>query len=327
MVEKTWNTDQVMAHIASLGLWRGTPRVEPLIGGLTNLNFTVYDDSGIYVAHVAFDNPVHDIYQTHVATAIVAAANAGISPRLHYMDGTITIMDFLPGGALRAGAFSDPALLTAGVGLLKRLHGLGSNLPGPLRYSYPFQKVSRYCAFLKKAGGKIAGEIPDYEHLCRTIEVRVPPFLPVITHADVAPQNFVRDAHGTLKLIDWDYSGVGHPLADLASMAVNGDIPRSQWDDILVAYSGRAPDAAGRKLFSLFCVVVSLMEYLWAPVQDIVSDLPQDTVAASMASTYGAYAPSYEGYSTLNKNRFRAVLAEHIDNFGPLENTGLKRSG
>ncbi|MBK8770246.1 MAG: phosphotransferase [Rhizobiales bacterium] len=319
MIEKTWGTDRVMAHIASLDLWRGTPRVEPLIGGLTNLNFTVRDDAGVYVTRVAFDNPVHDIYQSHVATAMAAAAAAGISPRLHYMNGAITVMDFAPGGALRAGLFSDPALLTASVHLLKRLHALGSNLPGPLRYSYPFQKVSRYCAFLKSAGSRIAAEIPEYEGLCQAIEVQVPPFIPTIAHTDVLPQNFVRDSDGSLKLIDWDYSGIGHPMADLASMAVNGDIPRAQWDDILFAYSGQAPDAAEKKLFSLFCVIVSLMEYLWAPVQEIVSDLPQDTVAASMASTYGAYAPSYEGYSELNGGRFRTVLAEHVDIFGAIE--------
>lgn len=321
MIEKTWETDRIMAHIASLGLWHGRPRVELLVGGLTNLNFSVRDDRGAFVARVAFDNPVHDIYQSHVATVSVAAANAGISPRLYHMDGAITIMDFLPGGALQTGAFSDQKLLAAGVDLLKRLHGLGSNLPGPLRYSYPFQKVSRYCAFLKKSGSRIAAEIPEYERLCRAIEAQIPPFLPTITHTDVLPQNFVRDADGTLMLIDWDYSGIGHPMGDLASMAVNGDIPRQSWDDILSAYCGRAPDHHEKKLFSLFCVVVSLMEYLWAPVQDIVSDLPQVTVAASMASNYGAYAPSYEGYSVLNHGRFRAALAEHIQIFGAIENT------
>jgi len=319
VVEKTWSSDRIMAHIASLDLWRGTPRVEVLVGGLTNLNFTVTDDGSTFVARVAFDNLVHDIYQSHVATAMVAAANAGISPRLHYMDSAITVMDYMPGGALRAGMFSDQALLTAGVNLLKQLHGLGSNLPGPLRYSYPFQKVGRYCAFLKAEASRIAPEVPEYERLCRSIEAQIPPFIPVITHTDVLPQNFVRDEAGALMLIDWDYSGVGHPIADLASMAVNGDIPRERWDDMLGIYSGRTPDAAERKLFSLFCVVVSLMEYLWAPVQEIASDLPKETVAASMSSTYSALTPSYEGYSALNQSRFRSILADHTKNFGPIE--------
>lgn len=321
MVEKTWHTDRIKAHIAALGLWDRAPTIEPLIGGLTNLNFIVRDGTAAYVARVAFDNPVHDIYQSHVATAATAAARAGISPRLRYMDSAITVMDFLPGGALRAGDFADQHLLASGIGLLKKLHELGSNLPGPLRYSYPFQKVSRYCSFLRNANSRMTAEISEYEELCRLLEQRIPPFIPVIAHTDVLPQNFVRDANGALKLIDWDYSGIGHPLADLASMAVNGDIPRPQWGDMQRIYSGRIPRRDEQELFSVFCVVVSLMEYLWGPVQEIVSDLPQDTVAASMTSTYGDYAPSYEGYSALNKGRFKAVLAEHTRNFGPIESS------
>ncbi|MGE3873543.1 MAG: hypothetical protein AB7F74_11365, partial [Parvibaculaceae bacterium] len=81
MIEKAWSAEKVMEHIVSLGLWHGPARIEPLVGGLTNLNFTVRDNKGVYVVRVSFDMPAHDVYQSHVATAMIAAANAGISPR------------------------------------------------------------------------------------------------------------------------------------------------------------------------------------------------------------------------------------------------------
>lgn len=319
MIEKAWSTEKVMGHIASLDLWHGPVQIEPLIGGLTNLNFTVRDNRGAYVVRVSFDMPVHDIYQTHVATAMIAAAKAGISPRLHHVDGALAVMDFLPGGALRAESFADHAVGEAAVDLLRRLHSLGSRLPGPLRFSYPFQKVERYCAFLRESKSKAAAGTAEFESLSRAIEAQVPPFIPTFVHTDLLPQNFVYDADGALRLIDWDHGGIGHPLADLASMTVNGDIPRPRWQALLSRYLSRIATPEDMKLFSLFCVVVSLMEYLWAPVQELVSHLPGDAVAASMASTYGAYAPTYEGYSELNLNRFRTVLDEHKRIFGPIE--------
>ncbi|MGE3875256.1 MAG: phosphotransferase family protein, partial [Parvibaculaceae bacterium] len=242
------------------------------------------------------------------------------SPRLYLVDGPLAVMDFLPGGALRSESFADNAVAEAAADLLRRLHGLGSSLPGPVRFNYPFQKVRRYYAFLKDAGtGKATAAVPEFESLCAGIEAQVPPFIPTFVHMDLLPQNFVYDADGALKLIDWDHGGIGHPLADLASMTVNGDILRPRWQALLSRYLGRTAHREDMKLFSLFCVVVSLMEYLWAPVQELVSHLPGDAVTASMASTYGAYAPTYEGYSELNLDRFRTVLDEHRRIFGPIE--------
>jgi hypothetical protein len=320
VIERTWDMDRIVGHISALGLWRGPVRVEPLVGGLTNLNFTVRDADATYVARVSFDMPAHDLYQPFVATVMTATARAGISPRLHYLDDSVAIMDFLPGGALRLGSFAEPAVLCAAIRLLRRLHGLGNALPGPLRFCFPPQKVRRYYAFLEDCGNReVAEAIPEFEALCRAIEVQIPPFSPTLVHMDLLPQNFVYDAEGSLKLIDWDYSGIGHPLADLASMVMNGDIARPDWPEVLSYYLGRPADLSETRLFSLFCVIVSLMEYLWAPVQKLVSHLPGDAVAASMASTYGDYTPSFEGYSELNLVRFRRALDDHQSIYGVLE--------
>jgi len=320
LIQRSWGIDQIVRHIAALDLWRGPVRIEPMVGGLTNHNFIVRDAGTVYVARVSFDMPAHDLYQPFVATVMNAAANAGISPRLHYQDDALTIMDFLPGGALRPDSFADASVLEAAIDLLKRLHGLGSNLPGPLRFCYPPQKVRRYYAFLDQAGSREAADaIPEFEALCTAIEAHTPPFVPTFVHMDLLPQNFVFDEHGILRLIDWDYGGVGHPMADLASMTINGDIARSDWQRVVSHYLGKPAGFQEMKLFSLFCVVVSLMEYLWASVQKLVSHLPGDTVAASMAATYGDYAPSFEGYCELNLDRFRRGLDEYRETYGPLE--------
>ncbi|MCT8332016.1 choline/ethanolamine kinase family protein [Albidovulum sediminis] len=320
LIQRSWGIDQIVRHIAALDLWRGPVRIEPMVGGLTNHNFIVRDAGTVYVARVSFDMPAHDLYQPFVATVMNAAANAGISPRLHYQDDALTIMDFLPGGALRPDSFADASVLEAAIDLLKRLHGLGSNLPGPLRFCYPPQKVRRYYAFLDQAGSREAADaIPEFEALCTAIEAHTTPFVPTFVHMDLSPQNFVFDEHGILRLIDWDYGGVGHPMADLASMTINGDIARSDWQRVVSHYLGKPAGFQEMKLFSLFCVVVSLMEYLWASVQKLVSHLPGDTVAASMAATYGDYAPSFEGYCELNLDRFRRGLDEYRETYGPLE--------
>ena len=318
VLDRNWTSGQVAEHISQLPIWRGKARIAPLVGGLTNLNFLVEDDIGKFVTRIGFDNDAHDIYQPNVVSALRAAAGAGISPAVVYVSGALSVTEFMPGGTLNVATFESHETIREAVFLLKHLHSMGSNIPGPMRYSYPFQKIVRGCDLLLKSGAEDAVRIVELDSLSRTIETHVPAFLPSFVHTDLLPQNFVRDAAGALKLIDWDYAGIGLPLADLASLAANCEIPRSSWDFLFALYADREPTPGERKLFSFLSIVQALTEYLWGRVQEITSDLSEDAVAASMAVSYSDFAPTYEGYCAANFKRFETALAEHVSAFGPV---------
>ena len=58
-----------IARVASLGCWRGTPRIEPLAGGMTNRNWLVHDAAGAHVARLGEDLPHHMVLAGRAVTS------------------------------------------------------------------------------------------------------------------------------------------------------------------------------------------------------------------------------------------------------------------
>ena len=60
-------------------------------------------------------------------------------------------------------------------------------------------------------------------------------------HNDPTPGNFILSPAGELRLIDWEYGGLGHREFDLAGLAVGAGLTVEQADLLLAAYWGRPP--------------------------------------------------------------------------------------
>ena len=96
-----------VARALALPIWTGTPRAEPLGGGITNLNLRVTDDTRSAVVRIGDDIPVHQIMRFNELAASRAAYSAGISPAvLHHEPGALVI-DFVDGRTMTADSLRD----------------------------------------------------------------------------------------------------------------------------------------------------------------------------------------------------------------------------
>lgn len=85
-----------------------------------------------------------------------------------------------------------------------------------------------------------------------------------LCHNDVHHLNVVDD--GTLRLIDWEYSGIGEPMFDLASICVYHGYDRTEREHLLEAYSTHPDETAANRL-DLACWLFDYIRELWSEVR------------------------------------------------------------
>lgn len=85
-----------------------------------------------------------------------------------------------------------------------------------------------------------------------------------LCHNDVHRLNIVDD--GSLRLIDWEYSGIGEPMFDLASICVYHRYARPDRERLLEAYSTTPSSNAAHQL-ELACWLFEYVKDLWTEVR------------------------------------------------------------
>jgi thiamine kinase len=87
-----------------------------------------------------------------------------------------------------------------------------------------------------------------------------------LCHNDVHALNIVDD--GTLRLIDWEYAGLGEPYFDLASICVYHTFDRARRQHLLSCYDVLADDEAHIRL-ELACWLFEYVRDLWMAVRQL----------------------------------------------------------
>jgi len=306
---------ELLRHIAALPLWKGTVHVEGLFGGLCNRSFVARDAAGKYVVRVGADIWVHGIVQASVQNAMRIATELGVTARVRYAEPGLTVSDFIEGRCLRPEDIHDRDTLSKLIECVRRLHAGSEAVRGPLIYFWPFQVARHYATFCRERQSRLDGELDELSACATRLESLVAPFIPVLTHNDLAPQNAMIDTSGRVFLVDWDYGAYGHPMFDLAAITGNADGDESLEEFLLSRYYGKC-DAAIWKQFHVFKLILNLREYLWGGVQEIASPLDTATVSAGMAQVYPGHDNAYSGYTDMNRKRFRENLAAFDRRYG-----------
>jgi thiamine kinase len=89
-----------------------------------------------------------------------------------------------------------------------------------------------------------------------------------LCHNDVHALNIVDD--GTLRLIDWEYAGIGDPFFDLASVCVYHTYDRHRRQRLLSSYLQSNDDDPYRRL-ELACWLFEYVRDLWMAVRELKS--------------------------------------------------------
>lgn len=280
--------------IRALTIWRGTPRIAPLEGGITNRNYKVTDESGAYVVRLGDDIAVHNIMRFNELAASRAAHAAGLSPRVVHAAPGLLVLDYIDGRPFTAEDVRDPAKLERILPLIRACHrDIPKHLRGPALIFWVFQVVRDYGATLRAGGSAHLARLPELLAIAETLEQAAGPFEIVFGHNDLLAANILDDGE-RLWLVDWDYAGFNTPLFDLGGLASNNELDETQERWLLETYF-EAPTTAElwRRYRAMTCASL-LRETLWSMVSEIHSTLDFD----------------YAAYTAENLARFEAAYAD-----------------
>ena len=291
--------ESTAARIAALPCWRGSVDIEPLGGGMTNLNFRVRDEAGNFVVRLGEDDSVHLISRANEIAACRAAHAVGVSPELVYHEAGILVVRFIDGQVFDEADVRDPRNLGRIVELLRRLH---REAPGhfnavPVMF-WVFQVLRHYHNLLDQGDSTHRPRLAELRRIAEDLEARTGPVEIVFAHNDLLPANFIDDG-ARLWLIDFDYAGFDSPLFDLANLASNNELDAEQELGMLDAYFGAPPDATRLASYHAMKCASLLRETMWSMVSELGSRVDMD----------------FAEYTAKNLSRFEAVYRNYRETY------------
>jgi thiamine kinase-like enzyme len=99
------------------------------------------------------------------------------------------------------------------------------------------------------------------------------PQKPAPCHNDLLNANFLDD--GEIRIVDWEYAGMGDRFFDLANLSVNHDFAAAEDQVLLTAYFGKATKARFASL-GMMKFMSDFREAMWGVLQSGISELEFD---------------------------------------------------
>ena len=208
-------------RIANLPCWRHKVDIEPLSGGMTNLNFKVTDGPQRFVVRFGEDDPLHLISRANEIASCEAAFAVGVSPELVYHEAGILVVRFIEGKVFDEADVRVERNLQRIIDLLKRFHHQVPNHFNQVAVMFwVFQVLRHYHNLLEQGDSAHSARLAELSTIAGDLETAVGPVEIVFGHNDLLPANFIDDGD-RLWLIDFDYAGFNSPLFDLSNLASN----------------------------------------------------------------------------------------------------------
>jgi thiamine kinase-like enzyme len=266
--------DTVERIEAQLGAAEGEPTV--LGGGITNHNFRArFGGREVVVRLPGNDTELLGSDRSGEREANRLAAAAGVAPEVlaHLDDPVVLVTAFVEGPTAAAADLREPAVLAEVAAALRRVHrsaAIGARFDS-------FRLVEGYAAATRSRGG----EVPAAYEVARAAAARIeaiPRFAgeaAVLSHNDLLPANFIATPDG-IRLVDWEYAGMGNRWFDLGNFAVNNELGPAEEETFLTSYLEAPPSPADLATLRLMRLMSDFREAMWGVVQSAISDLDFD---------------------------------------------------
>jgi len=256
-------------------IWPGkAATVAVLGGGITNHNLKVeLADGEAFVLRIAGrDTELLGIDRRVEHEASLGAAAIGVGPEVvQYVEPEgYLVTRFIEGEIVSPERMHGPETIRRVAAALRAVH-MGPPLPG--RFD-SFRVVEDYRSTAFARGAAVPSEYVRARQVARAIErVRGPvPERPC--HNDLLNANFIDDGD-RIRIVDWEYAGMGDVFFDLANFAVNHDLGEEARAELLVAYFGDLRPDDNRAL-ELMRFMSLFREAMWGVVQTAISALDFD---------------------------------------------------
>jgi thiamine kinase-like enzyme len=268
-------------------------------GGITNHNLKITRPDGTYVLRISGkDTALLGIDRSGEVQATRAAAAVGVGPELVAVvqpEGWL-VTRFVEGAIPQVERMREPGMLRRVAATLRAVHA-GPPVHG--RFN-AFRVVEDYRTTAFERGAEMPAAYAGARQVARRIEHTRRAAPERSCHNDLLNANFIDDGH-RLRIVDWEYAGMGDVFFDLANFSVNHGLDEGERDTLLEAYFG-AVRPADRRVLELMRFMSDFREAMWGVVQSAVSELDFD---------FAAYADEHFARleRTASEPSFQAALA------------------
>jgi thiamine kinase-like enzyme len=255
-------------------VWPGREvELEPLGGGITNRNFKVTVGGESFVLRIGGKDTALlgiDRQAEHEATSVAAELEIGPEVVAFVEPEGSLVTRFVAGSPLPVEEMRRTETLRHVAGMLRKLH---DGPAFPARFN-SFRVVEAYLATAASRGVATPREYEQAKQTADEIERTRGIQAARPCHNDLLNANFIRQGE-TIRIVDWEYAGMGDRFFDLANFSVNHELSDEQNEELLAAYFGELAEADLHAL-RLMRFMSDFREAMWGVVQQGLSELDFD---------------------------------------------------
>ena len=255
-----------------------SPEVTELTGGITNKNYKITVDGESYVLRMGGNETKYlGIDRRTEYECSLLASQIGVAPEpIAFLEpeGYI-VARFISGKGISADEIGTEENIKRVLESMKLYHEI-EFFPGSFS---PFRVAEEYAKTANSFDVKLPAKMDWYLEKSREIEAALYTDQALQLHPchnDLLNANFIDD--GTrIRILDWEYAGMGDIFFDLGNFAVQHEFNNEQDEILLRLYFGNPTDSE-RAHQKLMKIMSDLREAMWGMVQVGVSKLDFDYV-------------------------------------------------
>ena len=257
--------------IKSLPIWKNLENIEPLEGGITNLNFLVSDSGSKSVVRLGSDIPEHLVYRSNEIIVSEAAYQIGVSPKLIYNEPGVLVLEFIESKTLEPKTVREN--LNKIVPMIRKIHEeIPNKLSGQPQIFWVFYVIKYYSNYLLNNNSSHMSLIPSLLKKAEKLEKLSSPREIVFGHNDLLAANFLDDG-SKIWVVDWEYGGFNDPLFDIGGLSSNNDLDENLENEVLEMYFKEKPSKDLIIKYNAMKTASLLRETMWSMVSEITSKI------------------------------------------------------
>lgn len=233
------------------------------VGGMSNFNYKVLFGDKSYVLRIPGNGADGMVERENEELNSMLAQKMGIHPTIEYFNRKtgIKLVDYIENAeTLNPTSVQEASNLEQIAAIYRTLHNSRVRERNDFNI---FHEIDKYNFLMEKSGAKMYNsnrggysQVIVLEHRLNQMGVELKP-----CHNDGVPENFIKDANGKIYLIDWEYSGMNDPVAELAALFLESEFSKESQDIVLEHYfEGKIPADLPERLL----IYQVLWDYLWA---------------------------------------------------------------
>ena len=263
--------------IARIPAWARASRIatSQLHGGITNRNYRVDVDGESFVVRIGGEGAEFlGIDRAQECGCTRAAHQTGVAPEVvHFLpEAGVLVTRFIHGRQLSVEDLRSEATFRRAAQSIRRIHD-GPDFPGSFS---SFRTVEQYLTISQHHHAPLPPNIEDLFRCAAEIERAMARGSGITRpcHNDLLAANFIDDG-ALVRVLDWEYAGMGEVFFDLSNFAANQEFSERQ-DELLLEIYFRSVSEPLLARLRLMKVMSDLREAMWAMVQTGISALDFD---------------------------------------------------